>query len=309
MLKELPDRALGLRAGESLLSATPPDPAQLDFHTHLLNRKLLCGHDQVGTLKLITDAEGRQIKHQDFDSFGNLIGDTNPEFAPGLGFSGSLTDPDTGLVHLGYREYDPVIGRFISPDPLGDTGGDHDLYDYCVDDPITLSDPAGLFPILALLGIALAAKAGGALAGLGISHLAASGVDVGNMVANGKIDKRASEAVAQVSPKVLEASALSSLPLMAAVGGGLGTAVARQAGAYTTAYVPPAVRQLFRWASLFSVGYFTPPISPGLQTAPEQFGTLTSEAVKYAKGFMRDVEESSSARKVAQRRYPMNFPR
>ena len=27
---------------------------------------------------------------------------------------------------------------------MGDTGGDHDLYDYCVDDPVDLNDPSGL---------------------------------------------------------------------------------------------------------------------------------------------------------------------
>ena len=28
--------------------------------------------------------------------------------------------------------------------PLGDTGGDHDLYDYCVDDPVSFADTTGL---------------------------------------------------------------------------------------------------------------------------------------------------------------------
>ncbi|WP_408639943.1 RHS repeat-associated core domain-containing protein [Desulfovibrio subterraneus] len=30
-----------------------------------------------------------------------------------FGFGGGLLDADTGLVHLGYREYDPRIGRFV----------------------------------------------------------------------------------------------------------------------------------------------------------------------------------------------------
>ena len=55
-----------------------------------------------------------------------------------------LTDPDTGLARFGWRDYDPAVGRFTAPDPLGDTGGDHDLYDYCVDDPVGSVDPAGL---------------------------------------------------------------------------------------------------------------------------------------------------------------------
>ena len=62
-----------------------------------------------------------------------------------VGFGGGLEDPDTGLVHLGYRDYDPGVGRFTAKDPLGDTGGDHDLHDYCLDDPVSMRDPLGLF--------------------------------------------------------------------------------------------------------------------------------------------------------------------
>ncbi|NDV24969.1 hypothetical protein FMS18_19990, partial [Desulfovibrio sp. JC022] len=49
------------------------------------------------------------------------------------------------MIHFGYREYDPVIGRFISPDPLGYDGGDVDVYGYCLDDPINFVDRNGLF--------------------------------------------------------------------------------------------------------------------------------------------------------------------
>ncbi len=55
-----------------------------------------------------------------------------------------MYDPDTGLIHFGFREYDPTIGRFISPDPLGYAGGDVDLYGYCLDDPINFVDRDGL---------------------------------------------------------------------------------------------------------------------------------------------------------------------
>ncbi len=55
-----------------------------------------------------------------------------------------MYDPDTGLIHFGFREYDPTIGRFISPDPLGYAGGDVDLYGYCLDDPINFVDRLGL---------------------------------------------------------------------------------------------------------------------------------------------------------------------
>ncbi|MEW5772931.1 MAG: RHS repeat-associated core domain-containing protein [Thermodesulfobacteriota bacterium] len=47
-------------------------------------------------------------------------------------------------MRFGHRDYDPEVGRFNAQDPLGDTGGDHDLYEYCVDDPVNAVDPEGL---------------------------------------------------------------------------------------------------------------------------------------------------------------------
>ena len=48
------------------------------------------------------------------------------------------------FARFGWRDYDPAVGRFTAPDPLGDTGGDHDLYEYCVDDPVSMYDDTGL---------------------------------------------------------------------------------------------------------------------------------------------------------------------
>ena len=61
-----------------------------------------------------------------------------------IGFAGGLVDRDTGLIRFGYRDYDPHVGRFTAPDPAGDRRGDGDLYDYCVDDPVSRVDPLGL---------------------------------------------------------------------------------------------------------------------------------------------------------------------
>lgn len=52
------------------------------------------------------------------------------------------------------RYYDPVIGRFVSVDPLGmnaedlslDTSHSFNLYAYALDNPLTYMDPAGLQP-------------------------------------------------------------------------------------------------------------------------------------------------------------------
>ncbi|MEU4337361.1 polymorphic toxin-type HINT domain-containing protein [Micromonospora lupini] len=60
------------------------------------------------------------------------------------GFLGGYQDP-TGLTHLGAREYDPAIGRFISVDPINDPGNPQQLpaYTYAANNPVTYSDPSG----------------------------------------------------------------------------------------------------------------------------------------------------------------------
>ncbi|WP_291330216.1 RHS repeat-associated core domain-containing protein [Desulfovibrio sp. UCD-KL4C] len=100
--------------------------------------------NQVGTIFMVADERGNEVKRIINDSFGNLLLDSGVSLDICLGFAAGLADKDTGLVHLGYREYDPAIGRFITPDPLGFAGGDVDVYGYCLDDPINFHDRTGL---------------------------------------------------------------------------------------------------------------------------------------------------------------------
>lgn len=84
------------------------------------------------------------VKRIDYDSFGNIINDSNPAFEISFGFAGGLHDRDTGLVRFGYRDYDPDIGRWTAKDPIGFWGGDVDLYGYVLNDPVNWVDPWGL---------------------------------------------------------------------------------------------------------------------------------------------------------------------
>ena len=55
---------------------------------------------------------------------------------------GQYRDSETGLVYCKARYYAPSLGRFISRDPIGFSGGIN-LYAYCNDDPVNYADPLG----------------------------------------------------------------------------------------------------------------------------------------------------------------------
>ena len=93
----------------------------------------------------MADKHGTLIKEVTRDSFGLRYSDSFLDLFVPVGFAGGLTDPDTGLTRFGYRDYDPTVGRFTAPDPAKDRRGDGDLYDYCVDDPVSRVDPTGLW--------------------------------------------------------------------------------------------------------------------------------------------------------------------
>ena len=101
-------------------------------------------YDQVGSLRLVADSSGNVVKSLEYDSFGNILNDSNPIFAMPFGFAGGLHDRDTGLGRFGYRDYDPDTGRWTAKDPIGFAGGDTDLYGYVLNDPVNWVDPSGL---------------------------------------------------------------------------------------------------------------------------------------------------------------------
>ena len=99
--------------------------------------------DRLGSPRLVVNvANGQVAQRLDYDAWGNVTQDTNPGFQP-FGFAGGLYDRDTGLVRFGWRDYDPVSGRWTSKDPIGFRGGDSNLYAYVSNDPVNYIDPTG----------------------------------------------------------------------------------------------------------------------------------------------------------------------
>ncbi|MGJ5797675.1 RHS repeat domain-containing protein [Streptomyces europaeiscabiei] len=105
--------------------------------------------DHHNTASMTVDATTQAISRRYTKPFGEARGTTPPMWPDDKGFLGKAADVDTGLTHVGAREYDPATGRFLSVDPIL-APDDHESlngYAYANNTPVTKSDPTGLRPI------------------------------------------------------------------------------------------------------------------------------------------------------------------
>ncbi|MCX5535759.1 polymorphic toxin-type HINT domain-containing protein [Streptomyces sp. NBC_00006] len=103
--------------------------------------------DHLGTGQLSIKASDLSLSQRRTLPFGGTRGDSTGTWPGTKGFVGGTDNTaDTGLTHLGAREYDPTTGRFISADPVLDTDDPQQIngYAYANNNPITFSDPTGL---------------------------------------------------------------------------------------------------------------------------------------------------------------------
>ena len=102
--------------------------------------------DQHGTSGLALDSTAQNPTWRQFTPFGASRG-TTTSWVDNRGFLNAPNDTSTGFTILGEREYDPTTGRFISLDPVLETTSPQQLngYSYAGSNPVTSSDPNGLF--------------------------------------------------------------------------------------------------------------------------------------------------------------------
>ena len=128
--------------------------------------------DVVKLIHYIPGFEYESVATYEYDAWGNVsssgrLAEINP-----LRYRGYYYDNETGFYYLQSRYYDPANRRFINADVYASTGQGFvgtNMFAYCVNNPVFLTDEDGNFAIAIGIGAAVEAICGGvAAAGLGI---------------------------------------------------------------------------------------------------------------------------------------------
>lgn len=96
-----------------------------------------------GTVLATADASGFVRTAADYRPYGAQVIGT-PEAGPG--YTGHVNDPESGLVYMQARYYDPFTGRFLAVDPVAPEAGDvfaSSRYGYANNNPVKYIDPTG----------------------------------------------------------------------------------------------------------------------------------------------------------------------
>lgn len=146
--------------------------------------------DILGNINAVIDSTGTKLVSYAYGDFGavtetvadsdeaSLVARLNP-----FKFKGYFFDSETGFYYLKSRYYSPELGRFISADgEIGQVGDTMvmNLFAYCRNNPINLSDEGGNWPswatklCIGLAIIAICAIAVVATGGFGASCIATS---------------------------------------------------------------------------------------------------------------------------------------
>ncbi len=108
--------------------------------------------DHLGSTDVIVDNDGNVIERLSFNAWGKRRNWTWNEFdeeitsSSNIGFTGHKMDDEVGLVNMKARIYDPVIGRFLSPDsiiPNTKSLQSYNRYSYVRNNPLSFTDPTG----------------------------------------------------------------------------------------------------------------------------------------------------------------------
>ena len=111
--------------------------------------------DRQGCITGVCNAGGEVLWRGSYDAWGNMRNpdtwtlynaDSIPEPLLGRGYTGHEHLTPFGLVNMNARLYDPMLGRFLSPDNLVQApslGQNYNRYSYCLNNPLRYTDQSG----------------------------------------------------------------------------------------------------------------------------------------------------------------------
>ncbi len=99
--------------------------------------------DHLGSIQSVTDADSWDL-WRSYRPYGETLAQ-NSSHVESRGWIDQRNDAETGLTYLHARYFDPKLGTFLSPDPIGPAGG-LNAYGYGFGNPVNLSDRGGLGP-------------------------------------------------------------------------------------------------------------------------------------------------------------------
>jgi RHS repeat-associated protein len=98
--------------------------------------------DHLGSIREVVDGKGTVRARYGYTPYGERAkeaGDLDADF----GYTAHYTHESSGIILAPYRGYDPITGRWLSRDPIGEKGGVN-LYQYVRNAPSEAIDPLGL---------------------------------------------------------------------------------------------------------------------------------------------------------------------
>lgn len=108
---------------------------------------LLMTKDNLGSVLSIYNTKMNKIFDASYDAWGKQTVSTNL-LGFVRGYSGHEMLNNFDIVNMNGRLYDPVLGRFLSPDnyvQMPDNSQNFNRYSYCLNNPMKYTDPSGEF--------------------------------------------------------------------------------------------------------------------------------------------------------------------
>ena len=101
--------------------------------------------DHQGNVRVVADETGKVDEVNDYYPFGGLMSNACNNTQP-YKYNGKELDRKGGLdwYDYGARYYDPLIGMFLSVDPLSENFYSVNPYAYCLSNPFNRIDPTGM---------------------------------------------------------------------------------------------------------------------------------------------------------------------